>query len=396
MNNYRYQECTDLLKFAYDNNIDIKITYSLINKQTNDYKHPIVNGVFVFRIDIDKDKRFFVWMISIIDTIIINKFVCNKLKKECHEIFVTPNIKLFIDFDLCLKEEDLTNLVEYLDLQNELYPEIINNNIVSFLVEYLSDKIQTSLKINKDNYDYMYCSRNRLNKISFHLVTNIVSTIANIKLDINKIIKEIEQDSEIDQEIKTIILDSIDLQPYHRNGSLSLPLGVKKFEHGFASNIIKKDWTYKDQTYLLTSIDPNNIVLYENMQNTSSYNSKSLDLNEVPNEMKIIINNLHSLNSFEDMSAFTTDGCKYHIESKSILLRRIKSSHCNICDKTHDRDNTLLIREYNSLGFYKCKKSTTKSTLFYKPTYEKMNGSKYTKKVKQISSGYSLDDSYDD
>lgn len=399
-------ELNQIIEFTKNNNIDINWSFSLLSKDKNDYKFDTTQGTIVYRIDINENSRFFIWMKNMDNAIVINKFICNTLRLESHEVFIKNSMKIFIDFDFKPDDFELKDFKDYLDINHLTLIDDVIDNICGFISGYILEKIKLTFHTHVENFDYLLTTRNRYNKISFHLITNLISNVSDIKNDINKLIDQIQADKNIDEEIQKIILNGIDLQPYRKNASLSVPYGMKKYDYGYAMNIIQHDWTFNNQSYFITSIDANSIVLYD-ITDTKKSNGKmiTLDDKDIPPNVKEVLMRYKEIKS-ENMDAFTIDGCRYHTESRSILLRRLKPSFCNICKKNHDRDNTLLINEFNGVGYYKCKKIAMKPirftfTEFNKPhdfiKYVKNNSNQIEKELgnKDNYNGYDKNAGYE-
>ena len=351
--------------------------YRLINKDTSEYVHSPKDAV-VLRVQFADDRRAFFWFFNESDAVAFNEFVGATLKLEAHEIFTTPRCRMFFDIDLALPEMELDDVAAHYGIaMSEYGPVETMDRVGQQLAKVYIDALKTSLEehgVTDDElhgFDWMHTMRNRQKddgdfKISVHVTTNIMLTIEACAAIVNDIKENtIGQNSEalgLPEDYVSLFADAIDASPYAHNKSLGMPFGCK---HGLHHNRIIRQYTIPGQKYLLTrtdqfSLQEINVSKY-NISSKSSFTGSA----SCPEFVK------RSLEHVSDIPGYTNDVWDIDnsvLKGSCMYVKRYKPSHCSVCDRTHDNDNTLFLT-FNSdsgVAFWKCIRSKTKASVFYR------------------------------
>lgn len=332
-------------------------TYTMLDKETGGYKHKIQNDMMLLRVETGTCRAFY-WIYNLNDAKKFNIHVGLTLKWEAHEIIIRPYCRLFFDIDLQLDEFEKIELAELYgyDITDDNEVEVIDS-IGKTLADVFKQSTLISLEEHGNHldegplvgFDWIYTMRNRpiINngyKISIHLITNLMLDLAacaaiakHIKSDVIKNNAEILQ---IDDNIISKLIESIDETQYRSRGSLGLPYGTKKTSSGEYTNYIHKDYNIPHQNYFITikdSFNISNIDLSEyNIENKSQYSTNSA----CPEFVKEA---LRHVNNIEDYNTRVWDINASILKGSTMYVKRYAPSMCTRCNRTHDNDNTLFL-----------------------------------------------------
>ena len=356
-------------------------TYKI--KDENDkYLHPLTGLSILLRVEYSTIRAFF-WFYSILDANKFIRYVHEEQHVEAHEVIIHTNrIKLFFDIDLHLTDTELQDLI---DFYSELSEEsgLTIDDVARHLAHLYYEATLASLESNgndlhelQNECDMMFSTRNRnitedTFKISIHLITNIVCSVEQCRAIVadvksNVLFDPVEYRLDVPEDHIEKIANGIDLQPYHRHGSLALPGGRKIVDGVEYINEIQQHFQWRGEENFITRID--SVIANINLNEYGVAHSSPFEsTKEVSKEyVEQVLKYLHKIPNYDqsdwDIEASSMKGCV-------MRLRRMAPSYCPNCDRTHDNDNTLLIifNEEKGLGFWKCDHAKTiKSKLFYK------------------------------
>ena len=338
-----------------------KISYRINNKQTEEPLFDLKHINKLIRVDFN-DKRIFVWFNTIKPCELFVKYIHDELNFECHEVFFNNHCKLFFDIDIQLPQSKYQWLIDNID----------DDEPQTMLIGSIIDVYEKALKLSFSNHNVSYfddkmdiitrCrSKGDTYKISLHLITEYWMSILQAKavvLDMINCINDI--DHKFDIEMIDVITKGIDIQPYHRNGSLSL-VGGCKHENG----VIYRNEMYSNgiQSSWITQIDSN--CEYLNMDAYGVPNSvQRIDISQ--GFIKEALDNVVNIPDWND-SCF--DLSMSSLKANSMIVRRTGSSYCSNCKHNHDNDNTLQIifSEEKRIAWWKCRHNKDiKARVFYK------------------------------
>ncbi len=356
-------------------------SYTMKNKETDNYLHPIQRGMCLLRVEI-KTQRVFYWLYNIDDAIRFNEFVGMKLKAEAHEVILTSRVKLFYDIDLKLDEFEKHELIDYFGFNSSIMSEMqIMNEVAKRVAIIFKDATLISLEENGldidtdlNGFDWMYTLRNRpiANdgfKISIHLITNLIVSIKAC-CAISKHIKEdiIKSNIEvlgINDTISELLTESIDQMQYRPRGSLSLPYGTKQVDNIDYTNWIYKNYNIPGQRYFITVEDQFSIREID----LSGYNI--IEKNTYRNEAcpKFINEALQHVNNIKDYNPHVWDLNSSILKGSTMFVKRYAPSMCSICERIHDNDNTLFLifnSEYGIASWKCARQPNMKPIIFYR------------------------------
>ncbi len=351
-----------------------------IKDEHDKYLHSLTGLALLVRVEFHQMRAFF-WFYSIHDANKFIPYIHDELKAECHEIIIN-RVKLFFDIDLHLTDTELEDLIDFYSEQSG-ESNLTIDDVARHLAHLFYDASLASLEEHGNDLnelerecDMMYSTRNRnitsdTFKISIHLITNIVCTIDQCRaiiedIRINILFHPDDYSLEVPEDHINKIIESIDTQPYHKHGSLAIPGGrkivndieyINEIQHSFIWGGEENYITRIDS--VLTCIDFNGYNIKRTHANGDAGTVSQEFVNQVLEHVNKIPYFDHSIWDLEASS----------LKNYSMIVRRLRPSHCPNCDRTHDLDNTLLLifNEEKGLGFWKCLHSRDiKGKLFYK------------------------------
>jgi hypothetical protein len=343
-------------------------TYSMKKKEGDGYLHPL-RGCSLLRVEFGNDSRRFFW---IYNQSVADKFVdhVNSLKIEAHEMFMPTKTRFFLDIDLELDDEDKETIIAQLlneDNRNDLYQLDI---LATKLINIYSTAIKYSLEehaITPSDIGFDYCAttRNRSNKVSIHLITNMILSHAENKAignNVKEMLKDYQDNLELDDYCVELLQKAIDDKQYRKHGSLALPYGWKKG----VQTIMAHQWSLPNQSYWMTRSDEwlanvEDIAINYDVQTISQYSNKSASNDFIESALQHVGKIPIYDPKYFDIQNLRGEGC-FRRPS------RIASSHCSVCDKKHERDHNLLLIFNEEKGFatWKCNHALqSKAKRFY-------------------------------
>ena len=344
-------------------------TYSFKKKDGEGYLHPI-RGCSLLRVEYGDDVRRFFWIYNkdVADNFV--KYV-NSLKIEAHEMIMPTKSRFFLDIDLEIDNDNKETLIQQLlneDLSNDLYQlDILSTKLIDIYATAIKYSLEEhSIDSNEIGFDYCATTRNRKNKISIHLITNMILSHSENKAlaaDIKEMLSIYKDNLDLDDYCSDLLANAVDSKQYRKHGSLALPYGWKKG----AQTIISKQWAIPNQSYWLTrsdewiaSVDD---VIHTNydIKTVSEYSNQNASNDFITAALQHVSNIPIYDPMYFDIKNLRGEGC-FRRPS------RIAPSHCSVCDKKHERDHNLLLIFNEEKGFatWKCNRSPeSKAKRFY-------------------------------
>ena len=344
-------------------NESIKVSNKMLND--NEYINTLNGLQFLLRIKTDQYK--FYWCYNFEQAL---KFIkqAHSLYLECHEIMFGTNCHWFADIDIKMNHNEYKHIKNLYDDDDELtgaiisaYSEAINN---SFDLHKINSDADFTIISRSRNIDNGY-------KISLHLISKWWMPIVKAKalaMDVYDQLKSINTKLPID-----ILVNGFDTQVYRRNGSLSMCGGWKDKS---------QNSMYSEEncgTQYISYYNDNSINI-----DMSKYISIDSSIGEISNDfIKEALKHVENISDWCD--AFDLDNST--IKGHSMIVRRYNPSHCSICNRTHDSDNTmqLIFCEEQGKAFWKClHKEQGRAKMFYKRVIQ-IKQIKENKETKEIS-----------
>lgn len=353
-----------------------------IKDEHDKYLHPLTGLAILLRVEYATIRAFF-WFYSIIDANKFIQYVHEEQHSEAHEVIIHTNrIKLFFDIDLHLTDTEVEDLIDfYSELSGET--DLTIDDVARHLAHLYYEATLASLESNGNDLnelqkecDMMFSTRNRNTtedtfKISIHLITNIVCSVEQCRAIVTDVKSNVlfypdDYGLEVPEDHIEKIANGIDVQPYHRHGSISISGGRKIVDDIEYVNEIQQHFQWRGEENFITRID--SVVTNINLNEYGvAYSSPFESSAEVSKEyVELVLSYLHKIPYYNqsdwDIEVSTMKGCV-------MRLRRVNPSYCVNCERTHDNDNTLLIifNEEKGLGFWKCDHAKTiKSKVFYR------------------------------
>jgi hypothetical protein len=364
-------------------------SYRIKESGTDTYCHDLNGLDMIIRVNFQEvtnsnqtNMYGFYWLYNMNDVHLLIQYVHEQLKLEAHEIIVKPTIKLFYDIDMQLTQTDLTRMIDYYGEYSGEYDLDINDvarhlaNLyfdatLASLVEHGNDLEQLQMSA-----DMMYTSRNRAvnqskYKLSIHVITNIVCSIEQCRAVVEDVKNNIlhnpqDHDLDYDEASHELIINAIDVQPYHKLGSLAITGGRKVVDGVEHVNELQQSFQLHTEEPFITRIDVvSNKINFSQYPVTISYSG---DVGGVvsPEFVKQVYEYIHKVPYFNhsdwDLEAASYKGCV-------AIIRRVHPSFCAICERQHDLDNTLMIvfNEERGTGAWKCLRARdVKAKVFYR------------------------------
>jgi len=364
-------------------------SYRIKESGTDTYCHDLNGLDMIIRVNFQEvtnsnqtNMYGFYWLYNMNDVHLLIQYIHEQLKLEAHEIIVKPTIKLFYDIDMQLTQTDLTRMIDYYGEYSGEYDLDINDvarhlaNLyfdatLASLVEHGNDIEQLQMSA-----DMMYTSRNRAvnqskYKLSIHVITNIVCSIEQCRAVVEDVKNNIlhnpqDHDLDYDEASHELIINAIDVQPYHKLGSLAITGGRKVVDGVEHVNELQQSFQLHTEEPFITRIDMvSNKINFSQYPVTISYSG---DVGGVvsPEFVKQVYEYIHKVPYFNhsdwDLDAASYKGCV-------AIIRRVHPSFCAICERQHDLDNTLMIvfNEERGTGAWKCLRARdVKAKVFYR------------------------------
>lgn len=357
-------------------------SYKIKDGNTDGFMHQLSGIVMLIRVNYPEMLGFF-WMYKMADAHILIDYVHKNLHLEAHEIIINDRIKLFYDIDMEITDSELQDMIDYYEeYSNET--DLTIDDVARHLAHLYFDATLASLEEHGNDLeqmqnivDIMYTTRNRpisnndKFKISIHLITNIVCNIQECKAIVEHVRNSIlyhpdEYGLEYPDNYCEMIVNAIDVQPYHRFGSLAIHGGRKIVNNVEYINQIQQQFQLKSEEPFITRFDnvPTNISFREyNVVTTYNNNSNTTVSKEF---IDAVLSHIHKIPYYNandwDLDAATYKGC-------TAIVKRLNPSYCEICERQHDLDNTLILvfNEEWQIGAWKCMHNRNiKSRIFFR------------------------------
>ncbi len=357
-------------------------SYKIKDGNTDGFMHQLSGIVMLIRVNYPEMLGFF-WMYKMADAHILIDYVHKNLHLEAHEIIINDRIKLFYDIDMEITDSELQDMIDYYEeYSNET--DLTIDDVARHLAHLYFDATLASLEEHGNDLeqmqnivDIMYTTRNRpisnndKFKISIHLITNIVCNIQECKAIVEHVRNSIlyhpdEYGLEYPDNYCEMIVNAIDVQPYHRFGSLAIHGGRKIVNNVEYINQIQQQFQLKSEEPFITRFDnvPTNISFREyNVVTTYNNNSNTTVSKEF---IDAVLSHIHKIPYYNandwDLDAAIYKGC-------TAIVKRLNPSYCEICERQHDLDNTLILvfNEEWQIGAWKCMHNRNiKSRIFFR------------------------------
>lgn len=358
------------IKWIQDNgkSMTFHCTYSFKKKDGEGYLHPL-RGCSLLRVEFGNDTRRFFW---IYDKTVADRFVnyVNSLQIEAHEMFMPTKTRFFLDIDLELDDDDKETIITQLlneDNRNDVYQL---DTLAKKIIDIYSTAIKYSLEEHGIDYatigfDFCATTRNRLNKVSIHLITNMILSHAENKAiasDVKEMLADYQSELSLDDYCVELLQKAIDEKQYRKHGSLALPNGWKKGVQA----VLAKPWSLPNQSCWMTRADDwiadcGDFATNYDIKTIAQYSNKEASTEFVKNALQHVKNIPIYDPKYFDITNLRGEGC-FRRPS------RYASSHCIVCDKKHERDHNLLLIFNEEKGFatWKCNRSPeSKAKRFY-------------------------------
>jgi hypothetical protein len=353
-------------------------SHRFLVKGSDDYVHRIQREMQLLRVE-TRTKRAFYWIYRPEDAVGFSEFVGLKLKAECHEVIVSSRCRLFYDIDLALDEFQQLEFAEHYGYQlSETNKQIVMEKITKQLATVFKEATLLSLEEHgvdtETLIDWMWTMRNRPGgdgeyKISIHLISNLMLSPAACSIIIGDVKRDILSKNETFLDISSGMVDalvqSIDVTQYRRHGSLSLPFGTKHTSHGSYTNWIIDAYNIPGQRYFITMQDQFTITDV----NLSGYKIIDKSNYKGTEACPVFVKDaLAHVSNIKDYNPRVWDLEASVLKRSTMYVKRYAPSKCSICDRTHDKDNTLFLIFNSELGIasWKCARvPTMKPIVFY-------------------------------
>jgi hypothetical protein len=360
---------------------DWHLSYRIKEQGTDTYCHDLNGLAMIIRVKY-LDLYGFFWMYHISDVHLLIEYVHDTLKLEAHEIIVNPSVKLFYDIDMQISQTDLDRMIDYYGEYSGEY-DLDINDVTRHLANLYFDATLISLSEHGNDLeqlqmsaDMMYSSRNRpvgsdAHKLSIHVITNIVCSIEQCRAVVEDVKNNILHNPETyelnyDTDSHELIINSIDVQPYHKLGSLAITGGRKIIDGVEYINQLQQSFQLRTEEPFITRMDSfSNKINFSQYPVTITYDGGVGGVVS-PEFVKQVYEHIQNVPYFNhsdwDLEAASYKGCV-------AIIRRVHPSFCAICERTHDLDNTLMIifNEERGTGAWKCIRARDiKSKVFYR------------------------------
>ena len=265
--------------------------------------------------------------------------------------------KPHFDIDIAKEEVDKiygeTDFPQLLKLGEQLLEDLIES------VEVIFEELGHHLSVSKDILIY---SSHGKSKISFHLVINHYchSNNEDAKAFYDRVIANMTNPHK----------NFIDPSPYSRIQQFRI-IGCQKW-HSNRPKFFMEKFKYKGVEYIHEYSEPfdnpskkNLIIVYESLV---SFTAGCIYLPIMTTEKSInLFENLEDLDLEQikkalDLMYSTMKNCPFQYESVTgslIVLKRLKPSYCQICERVHQNENPMLILAGNSV-YWNCRRNKNK------------------------------------
>lgn len=258
------------------------------------------------------DKRIFAWFYSLDDAKSFHEEMSKTLPEcELHDVMNNDFHNFFMDIDYKIHEK--VNIDD------------MNNHVINKLTTAFKSVVTEDVKLS-------FSQRSRYvdnaTKISIHMYTNLACDMPHMQQIAKSIASSIDDDD---------IVDSIDMQPYAMNKSLSAPFGTK---NGVKQTMVIGEYVALFNVSKSIIMDKYTVTLYDNAHDNTdeSLLDEALDvLHECP---------LFDEHAMTAAYASRNQHCGH--------IRRISGSDCRGCGGHHSNDNTLRIYLHRGSAFAKC------------------------------------------
>jgi hypothetical protein len=339
-------------------------------KDGESYLHPLHRGMLLLRVETGT-KRAFYWIYSFNDAIRFSEFVGMKLKAEAHEVILTPRCRMFYDVDLQL---DVFQKIELAEHFNDNSMDEVAKQVANIYKEATLMSLEEH-GVEPDGFDWMFTLRNRpiddsRFKVSIHLITNLVlplETCAAIAADVKRDCFLVNYSLlGLTLDIASLLAEAIDETQYRRHGSLSLPYGTKHTSSGVFTNWIFQDYAIPGQRYTITCEDQFSVQDID----TSAYRlARKAGIAGADANPAFVKEALAHAGSIKDYDARIWDLTTSLLRGSTMFVKRYAPSMCSVCNRVHDKDNTLFLMFNSERGIasWKCtRRMEARAQVFYR------------------------------
>lgn len=234
-------------------------------------------------------------------------------KRMCHEVILSTKLQKFrVDLDELDSSESIVNTI--LPVIKRIFKTIFSINNIEYVI-----------------YD------NKKDKKSYHIV------ITNVMFEDNKLPKLIGSILSNNSFLKS----DIDCQVYKSIQNFRIEKSIKKSNYQSVKTCLQSSFNKSSHEYVCIEGLVTNSKGVEHYIKNSSYlpfikNKEDLSSNKIGN------NSNKSSTFLYDNSAFTLRDLSQQQSSSIIYLNRKHPSYCNLCKRTHDKENAYV---YNG-NFY--------------------------------------------
>lgn len=315
--------------------------------------HDIFRYEFCARITKLNVHKFY-WFFDAESLIKFNKLITNTYTDaEIHQVNPDRDASFFIDLDW---------EIDFIDDYFENIDEA-NKQVAELLIDAIQEEAEGCCD-NIDNLAFTVSQRSRETKdntkISLHVYTNIAIVVRAMKPFAQQVRERLINENKYEW-VESMVA-GFDDAPYKHNASLAMPFGSK---HNIRSTLLINNI---DPLITAVAEGPNHLSYDTYIENTTSDYVSCGTLSDFGREAfkhTSSIPNSDAFN-FKQYTSFGTGGYR---------IKRIKASNCQMCDRKHETDNTLLIyiNESKRFATWRCDKSGQKGKLFYKQEKETNN-----------------------
>lgn len=293
---------------------------------------------------------------------------------ECHEVFIgeDPWIKMFFDIEAVVPVESYESMLKWMNGNDTDMAKMVGEDVIEAMKNAL-EAVDVRFTFEHDEYDvegygprvdYAIVSRSRKvpdgMKMSYHIITNVAMKVSVCKA-LAKLIKEdylscISAKRPDGYKDMLCAKNTLDTNPYRKNGSLSLPGSTKD---GHTLTVVRpfQNGTRSPSCLHLTDINNcetnhkfnEDLPIKDNITDQEAFEESSSEF---------VKKALAKLNS-ERVPAYDPETMDLYANpprGNYLRVARTAPSHCPECDRAHDNADTLLLifNEKQGVALWKC------------------------------------------
>jgi len=310
--------------------------------------------------------RPFVWFWNPVDMFAFIKYfhsdsANNDSQFECHELFIgrDPTVKVFFDIEKVIPTEFYNGLKSDCGKTDAGVGEQICRDVMTGLKSTL-EEFDLKFDSYESDIDYAIVSRTRAvdddnTKVSYHLITNIAMRVSECKAIVKALKSEhLGTGLTMSDEYRELLCSSttIDINPYRKNGTLSLPGGRK---NGHQLTIIREFKSTMDLHLVETYACHRYHEFSDELLIQAGQSSREVFEESSSEFVKKALAKLTE----ERVPAYDPKAMDLWANSPRgnyLFVKRTAPSHCPECDRTHDNADTLLLifNESKEIALWKC------------------------------------------